>query len=962
MRITRMMCVLLALLLPIFTFAQTGTIQGRVVDKTTGDGIAGANVVVVGTTLGAATDDNGYFVIESIPVGNIQLMVSVIGYTKVTRNVTVTAYSVSKVNVKLKRETLELGALEVLASRATRTTPVAYTNVEKQDMEINLGSRDIPMVLNTTPSVYATEQGGGAGDSRISVRGFNQRNVAVMINGVPVNDMENGWVYWSNWDGVADATSSIQMQRGLSAVNLAAPSIGGTMNILTDPTALEAGGKFKQEFGSGGFKKTTLNYNTGLIANKFAASATVVRKTGEGVIDKAWTDAWAYYLGLSYQMNKNNRFEFYALGAPQRHGQMRYAQNIAAYDHEYAKEVFDKSVLNLDADTSGVADVFEKFKEAGRTYNENWNTISSDYKGKQYFYMYGEREVDRHDPNFLNERENYYHKPQVNLNWYWTLSEKMRLSTVAYFSGGSGGGTGTFGDLIWDYSGPSRIADWDATIAINQSGLTRKGAVKPVGEASGYLRNSFNRQWTIGTISKLNIDLSDKLKTQVGIDWRTAEIEHGREIRDLLGADYAVNGKLNYYEGTYSEFYNEFDHVYVTASDGSDSLDYAATYANAKDKTLGDFIDYHNTNTVDWLGLFGQVEYKTNLYSVYGMAGYSMIKYGLTDHFKRADLHPADYVKANSKGELQITSDWISAIQFKTGGLYKVTDNMEAFANFGYVEKVPIFDNIIDDVEIALAPDPTNEKFISTELGLNFRAVADKLAAKVNVYNTNWKDRNLVKPVTTGQGSSGDTDLIFLTGLNQYHKGIELELAYQPIQLVRFDIAASYGSWIYTEDAKGTYKDIENNTTTEYVYAVKDLKVGDMPQTIMAFTASLYPIKGLTFAGTINYYDRFWADWDPASREIGDDGTADREQNWQVPSYSKIDLHAKYELPIHFGNVGFQAYLHVFNALDAIYIQDAVDNSRYNSFSADGVNHQADDAEVFIGMPRRINFGLNINF
>ena len=62
-------------------------------------------------------------------------------------------------------------------------------------MEIRLGSQDIPMILNTTPSVYITQQGGGAG-ARINVRGFNQRNV-VMINGVPQNDMENGWVYWS---------------------------------------------------------------------------------------------------------------------------------------------------------------------------------------------------------------------------------------------------------------------------------------------------------------------------------------------------------------------------------------------------------------------------------------------------------------------------------------------------------------------------------------------------------------------------------------------------------------------------------------------------------------------------------------------------------------------------------------------------------------------------------------------
>ena len=207
------------------------------------------------------------------------------------------------VNFLLEVDAVALTALEVLASRADEKTPVAYTTVTKEEMEIRLGSQDIPMSLNMTPSVYATGQGGGAGDARINVRGFNQRNVAVMINGVPQNDMENGWVYWSNWDGVGDATSSIQMQRGLSAVNLATPSIGGTMNIITDPASHEKGGKFKQEIGAGGFLKSTLNYNSGLINDKLALSGTIVRKTGDGLIDGTWTDAWAYYVGGSYAVS-----------------------------------------------------------------------------------------------------------------------------------------------------------------------------------------------------------------------------------------------------------------------------------------------------------------------------------------------------------------------------------------------------------------------------------------------------------------------------------------------------------------------------------------------------------------------------------------------------------------------------------------------------------------------------------
>ena len=245
--------------------------------------LQGANVVVVGTELGSVSNGEGSYLIKDVPAGTYDVTASYIGYSSKTISVVV-GEDDAVVDFNLKVDVVSMSALEVLASRADKTTPVAYTTIQKEEMEVRLGSQDIPMILNTTPSVYATQQGGGAGDARINVRGFNQRNVAVMINGVPQNDMENGWVYWSNWDGVGDATSSIQMQRGLSAVNLATPSIGGTMNIITDPAAMEKGGKFKQEVGEGGFKKTTLNYNSGLINDRLALSGTIVRKTGDGFI------------------------------------------------------------------------------------------------------------------------------------------------------------------------------------------------------------------------------------------------------------------------------------------------------------------------------------------------------------------------------------------------------------------------------------------------------------------------------------------------------------------------------------------------------------------------------------------------------------------------------------------------------------------------------------------------------
>ncbi|MBT3848471.1 MAG: TonB-dependent receptor [Candidatus Marinimicrobia bacterium] len=928
-RFTRIVANILILSFSSILFAQM-TVSGTVTDAFTGNTLAGANVVVDGTDMGAAADANGGYTLSNVPNG-ATLTASMIGYTDAS------ATAGSTVNFALAGSAIEMSGLEVLASRAGEKTPVAFTNVSKADMDVRLGSQDIPMALNTTPSVYATQQGGGAGDARINVRGFNQRNVAVMINGVPQNDMENGWVYWSNWDGVGDATHSIQMQRGLSAVNLATPSIGGTMNIITDPAAMSKGGSFKQEAGAGSFLKSSINYNTGLIADKFAFSTTLVKKSGEGIIDKTWTDAYAYYFGASYQMNATNRFELYAIGAPQRHGQNLYKQNLGAYDSEFAKTVegYDATAVDSagqfrdEGTTNGV--------EFGRNFNQNWAPINSSYKGKQYWYMYGDRTVERHNPDYLNERENYFHKPLVNLNHYLTLNDQMRLSTIVYWSGGSGGGTGTYGkiptmdadgnlgddDYKFYYGRGPWVRDWNTLIAYNSGANTieyvDKTAIRRLpGQSIGILRNSINRQSTIGVISKLNYDLSDALKLQAGLDWRTAGIEHAREVRDLLGGDY-----------------------YLDFADDNGP-------AGGKKVVLGDIIAYHNNTTVDWLGFFGQGSYSSGPINAYGMAGFSQIAYTYQDHFTVAN----ELIEANA----------ISTMQFKGGAMYDVSDGISVFANFGLVEKPPIMDNVIY-LDGTVASDPANEKFQSIEAGVNYQA--DNMAVKVNYYMTDWKDRNLTKAVSSGEGSSGDTDVIFLTGVNQNHSGLEVEADMQVIDMLRLNASVSLGTWKFTEDAVGNYQEDEFNSlgqvtgqkSTAYTYALKDLFVGDMPQTGMALGATVTPTDGLSIQALFNFYDKNYSDWSPNAREVGSDGTADREQVWMAPSYSKLDVHINYVIT----GTGMTAFAHVFNALDAVYVQDALDNSPYNGYG-DAVSHSAGKAEVFLGTPRYFNAGLKVNF
>ncbi len=134
------------------------------------------------------------------------------------------------------------------------------------------------------------------------------------------------------------------------------------------------------------FKRRLSTGHSGLINDKFAVSGSIIRKTGRGIVDKTWTDAWAYYLGASYNINDNNTLQLFALGAPQRHGQNLYMQNIGVYSTNFALSQggYDREAL-------------EKFNMVGRNFNQNWAPVDPSYTDKQYW---NEQTDDRYDPSF----------------------------------------------------------------------------------------------------------------------------------------------------------------------------------------------------------------------------------------------------------------------------------------------------------------------------------------------------------------------------------------------------------------------------------------------------------------------------------------------------------------------------------------------------------------------------------
>ena len=931
-RLNAVFAVLVALCASDLAAQQAATITGRVTGEG-GAGVASAQVVVThevtGVQTGALSGNDGGFVVEGVrPGGPYTVEVIMIGYGRQSATgVSLEAGQSLALDFSLSQEAIAFDALEVFATRAQdRQTPVAFTNVSKTQIQNQLGSRDLPMVLNVTPSVYATQQGGGAGDARINVRGFNQRNTAVMINGVPVNDMENGWVYWSNWDGLGDAATSIQLQRGLSAVNLATPSIGGTINVITDPAAEGAGLMYKQEFGQGSLDenggwglgnnmlKETLVVNTGPMG-AFAATGSVVRKTGSGMYtgfvggDATWTDAWAYYLATSFQLSPSNRLEAYAVGAPQRHGQNLYKLNLASLDPDFAR--------SLDGFDAGA---FDKFPEVGRGRSPNVAPVSASYDGTQYNSTgpdAGQR--DRFNSGYLNERENYFHKPQVNLNWYSFFGDGLSLSTVGYYSGGRGGGTGTYGSLRWNYDYGQRFADWDATIDRNRSNSTG---------SRGILRNSVNNQNTLGAISKLRKSFEGGLTTEVGVDWRTANIEHYREVRDLLGGSYYNDC----FRGCSSDFWTEAQ----------------------ENRGLGDKIAYHNENTVNWLGAYAQAEKTTTGGSLYGMVGWAQNSYTFVDFFRR---------DASTNGYRTLESGNIGGYQIKGGAVRNLDDEWSVFGNAGIVSKVPIFDGVIDDNNGTLHDDPQNEDFRSFEVGTQYRSSSRAVSLDINLYHTVWRNRTERGFVRDLGGIEGVDGLVTLLGVDARHMGIEAEAAYQPSNLFRVDAAISIGNWKYLEDATGFYRADDQSTESVYLdFYIEGLKVADAPQRQMALSASIFPTDGAYLSLVGRFFGDHFADFNHLNRS----NPAEKGiQSWQPPGYSVFDLHASYSLgsvlPVANGG-DLRLFANVYNLLDTVYIQDAVDASQYNNYDEDGDVHDADSAEVFLGYPRNLNVGFQIVF
>ena len=643
---------ILFLFISLNTLYAQGTIKGLVTDAETNETLIGANVVY-SEGKGVVTNYVGAYSIN-VPNGKYTITVSYVGYENIKRTLEVNNNTVT---VDFALNNTILSEIDVVANIAiSRETPVAFSNITPEKLQSELAGQDLPMILNSTPGVYATQQGGGDGDARITIRGFNQRNVAVMIDGIPVNDMENGWVYWSNWFGLDIVTQSIQVQRGLGASKLAIPSVGGTMNIITKGIQGKRGSTIKQEVDSQGKIRTSFGYNSGMSKKGWGITGAFSYKEGEGWVNSTNVKGYFGYIKANKTLGKHT-LSLSGMIAPQNHQQRRYKKYIATYDSEFA--------ANLGVDVSSLDT------------NYVWN------KGLKYNVSWGDISRNRNNVNAPSEKlsanTNFYTKPVFNLRDFWAVNDNFYISNMLYLSLGNGGGTESKNSLgLNDFNEDGQI-NWqriyDANIGRGEGPFgefppDENGEYK----STQYLIAKRNNHIWYGLLSTFDYQKNEYLNYSGGIDLRNYQASHYEEVYDLLGGDYVEDN-------------NDPNQV-------------------SNKKRIGDKISYSEDSYVKWGGLFGQVEYKKGVISTFLNLSASSIS------FKRQDYFALGYEESDWKS--------FSGYTAKSGLNYNINESSNVFINIGFISKVRQLQQIFIGYTTEFRDDIENEYVKAFELGYSY--------------------------------------------------------------------------------------------------------------------------------------------------------------------------------------------------------------------------------------------------
>ena len=973
MHFLKALLVLPCLLVTGLLFAQKGTLTGTIKDEISDETIPLASVTWA-PGKGVAADIDGKYSVE-LASGKYQVTFAAVGYEPFVKEVIITS---GVVTLDVELSTKEQKAVIVESDFAVgRKVPVAFSNIPLKRVEEELASREVATLANTTPGAYATRVGGGDGDARVTIRGFGGNNVAVMLDGVPVNDMENGTVYWSNWFGLDVVMQTTQIQRGLGASKLVIPAVGGTMNIITRGIEQKKRIQIKQEYIYGGFARTSFGFTSGKLKGNWAFSAAGSFKKGNGWVQGTPTQGFFWYAKVE-KVYKKHTFSFYGLGAPQSHGQRSRFDAIALYDKKTAEK--------LGADTQGIP-------ERGINYNPETGYLTR-YK------LNGTERTDFSAPEAFSARKNYYHKPQFSLKDLWRINDRLFISTVLYASIGRGGGTrlNNTPDTSKTQFLPNGNYDIQRAYDYNVGALPPtifgqtnynynvNNAIAP-GQRYVYdnwVRAAVNNHQWYGLLSTVNFKIDSNFTYSGGLDLRSYRAEHYAIVYDLMGADYLW--------------------------DRTDPNPNQTSVVRKKN----DIIQYNNDALIRWGGMFHQLEFEEGPFSAFLSGSFALTGYKRIDYFLPKVLEgtpgdkyvldrlgaPSDTLVVNNQGIIPVSyslngaqtamvpdtvtykgrtydptssdlkyqqTDWHirQTYTFKAGVNYNINQSMNVFVNGGYLDKAPLFNQVYNNSNQLFAK-IYNEKITSVETGFGYKS--QMFTSHVNAYWTKWRNRPWSGSALTYPDPTDPQNLLTfnIQGISELHKGIEWDGAFKLNKQFTIEALVSVGDWrfltkdsVYLFDQSNrpvTINGAPNGKQVVISYDAVGVHVNDAAQSQFGIMLRYEPIEGLYFKTRYTWFDRYYAQ---ANIQTLNGANAGRD-SWRIPSYGILEAHAGYGLTRK--GVRWDLRASGFNMLNSKVITDAVTNYNQGLYNNKNPLFNASSAGVFFAQGLWFNVSLTATF
>lgn len=858
----------LLLLLLVYTSYAQFSISGSVLDENNDEPLIGATIVKKGTTKGTVTNVDGNFTLSGLKQGTSTFEVSYIGY--ISQNIEVTIDGSSTVvkvpTIKLAVDAIGINEIRVLANIAIdRKTPIAVTNVDPVEIEEKLGTQEFPEILKSSPGVYATKRGGGFGDADVRIRGFGSNNVAVMINGMPVNGMEDDKVYWSNWAGLSDQTRTMQVQRGIGASKIAVPSVGGTINVITKTTDAKKGGSVFYNMGNDNYMKEGITLSTGLTESDWAMTLSLSKTKGDGYVEGTPFDAYSYFLSVSKRINSKHQLALTIFGAPQTHAR------------RYAYQQLD--VL--------------KTKKNARKYNEDWGYLNG---------------------RFYSNSTNFYHKPVAILNHYFNINENTFLSSSLYASYGVGGGGYTTENNVSLTQNAAGHIDWDKAVAENLEYAAK-------GQGAGmYFQNSYNNHIWVGALSTLKKTVGP-MNYLAGVDLRYYYGKHWQQADDLFGASFVydqVNSQaVNFYnnvvhEGDKINYSNDgevmWGGLFLQAEYSQDKLTaFASATLSNRSYRRYDFAQYFSD------------DFKKELDS-----NPELVKQWEESH--QAYMRNYTSVFESDAYTIGQKTEWRNFLGYsaKAGANYNFDKHNNAFVNAGYMQRQPIFSTVFQNYKNLINPAAVNEKVLSAEAGYGYRS--QYININVNAYFTRWNDKTTTGSIPDKTSDKPNQYLYYnIEGVDARHTGVEMDFVYEPVQKLSINGMLSLGDWIWANNIGTTYI-YKNQVVVDSVAALylKDIHVADAAQSTASVGVNYEVLPDLKIGVDLFYFSRLYAQFSLNSRIAPENEGVDAER---IPDYSLMDMNFYYKFKI--GSLDASLHGNMHNVLNTLYIADAYEGRGY---------------------------------